>query len=221
MKNANWVAPDNGRLGYLYRSTQKSYSVPILMLHGWSGDEKVMWVLETTVPSKSLIVTVRAPLEIEFGGYQWIEGQEALDSSLDDYRPAVDALVLTVKNLQQRLKVDPADWIFMGFSQGAAAAMAYAATASLPQPAGLVVLAGFAPQGSVQSLRGIPLYWGHGTEDELIPIERARLNVERLREAGVDVDFCEAEVGHKVGVECTRGLKTWFEDNFPMAAAAS
>ncbi|MGD8822778.1 MAG: hypothetical protein PVG63_06725, partial [Anaerolineales bacterium] len=69
--------------------------------------------------------------------------------------------------------------------------------------------------------KGVPVYWGHGTEDELIPIEHARHDVERLRTAGVDVSFCEAEVGHKVGVECTRGLKTWFEDHFPSATAAA
>ena len=215
MKDATWVAPQDGRLGYLFRFKEHPASIPILMLHGWSGDEKVMWVLETTVPPTSLIVTVRAPLEIASGGYQWIEGQEALDTSLDDYRPAVDALVLTIKDLQRELSVDPSDWILMGFSQGAATALAYAATASLPPPAGLVLLAGFAPRGDIQSLRGVPVYWGHGTQDELIPIQHARKDVDRLAEAGLDISFCEADVGHKVGVECTRGLKTWFEDHFP------
>jgi phospholipase/carboxylesterase len=192
-----------------------------MMLHGWSGDEKVMWVLQTTVPSDSTIVTVRAPLPIPGGGYQWIDGRDALDSHMDDYRPAVDALVLTVNDLNRRLEIDPASWILMGFSQGAATALSYATTASLPQPAGLVLLAGFAPLGQVDGLRGIPVYWGHGTQDELISIDHARNNAERLLAAGVDVSFCEAEVGHKVGVECTRGLKSWFEDHFSIAAGSS
>lgn len=217
MKDSNWVAPQEGRLGYLYRPSEMPYSMPIMMLHGWSGDEKVMWVLETTVPPGSMIVTPRAPLEIAAGGYQWIEGGDALNSEIDDYRPAVDALVRTINDLTRRFGIDPASWILMGFSQGAATALAYAATASLPQPSGLVLLAGFAPLGRVSSLRGVPVYWGHGTEDELIPIEHARRDVDRLRAAGVDISFCEAQVGHKVGVECTRGLKTWFEDHFPIA----
>jgi phospholipase/carboxylesterase len=189
-----------------------------MMLHGWSGDEKVMWVLETTVPSGSTIVTLRAPLEIAGGGYQWLASRDALDSEMDDYRSAVDALVLTVNDLSSRFGIDPASWIFMGFSQGAATALAYATTASLPLPSGLVVLAGFAPLGRVKNLRGVPVYWGHGTQDELIPIEHARRDVDRLQASGVDVSFCEAEVGHKVGVECTRGLRTWFEDHFPFTA---
>jgi phospholipase/carboxylesterase len=191
------------------------------MLHGWSGDEKVMWVLETTVPLGSTIVTLRAPIEIAGGGYQWLAGRNALNSEMDDYRSAVDALVLTVNDLSRRFGIDPASWIFMGFSQGAATALAYATTASLPQPSGLVMLAGFAPLGRVTSLRGVPVYWGHGTQDELIPIEHARRNADRLQASGVDVSFCEAEVGHKVGVECTRGLKTWFADHFPSAVVPS
>lgn len=221
MNDSQWVAPQNGRLGYLIRAGVQPNSLPIMMLHGWSGDEKVMWVLQTTVPSGSTIVTPRAPLPISGGGYQWIRGRDALNSSFVDYRSAVDALVLTVNDLDKRMGIDPASWILMGFSQGAATALAYAANASIPLPAGLVILAGFAPLGPVERLKGVPLYWGHGTQDELISIDHARSDVERLRSEGVDVSFCEAEVGHKVGVECTRGLKTWFEDHFPFSPGST
>jgi hypothetical protein len=32
----------------------------------------------------------------------------------------------------------------------------------------------------------------------------------RLREAGLDVTYCESDVGHKLGADCLRGLKAWF-----------
>jgi predicted esterase len=118
-----------------------------MMLHGWSGDEKVMWVLETTVPSGSTIVTLRAPLEIAGGGYQWLASRDALDSEMDDYRSAVDALVLTVNDLSSRFGIDPASWIFMGFSQGAATALAYATMASSPSSTLGAMSTGFKPPG--------------------------------------------------------------------------
>jgi predicted esterase len=44
-----------------------------------------------------------------------------------------------------------------------------------------------------------------------VPVERARRDVEILRAASVDVAYCEAEVGHKLGIDCLHGLKTWLE----------
>jgi len=221
MAESVWIPAKDGRLGYLYKLGAGSNRLPIMMLHGWSGDEKVMWVLETTLPQGSTIVSPQAPLALSAGGYQWIHSRDALNSQMEDYLSAVLSLTATLEDLQRRFDTPPSEWILMGFSQGAAVALAYAATTTLAQPAGLVVLAGFVPQGQLNGLRNVPVYWGHGTQDELIPIEIAHRDLERLRQAGIDISFCEADVGHKVGVECTRGLKTWFEDHFPVAGRSN
>jgi phospholipase/carboxylesterase len=101
----------------------------------------------------------------------------------------------------------------MGFSQGAALAFAATFLGRL-QPAGIVSLAGFLPQGELKNVKDLPIYWGHGISDTLVPIERAREAVLMLKRAGADVVLCEAGVGHKVGLECTRGLKEWFLREF-------
>ena len=42
-------------------------------------------------------------------------------------------------------------------------------------------------------------------------VERARGDAERLRGSGAEIAFCESDVGHKLELECTRGLRFWLD----------
>jgi len=45
----------------------------------------------------------------------------------------------------------------------------------------------------------------HGTQDQLVPIDRARTSIELLEQAGAQVTYCEDEVGHKLSANaCVR-----------------
>ena len=61
-------------------------------------------------------------------------------------------------------------------------------------------------------LAGKHFFVAHGTQDNLVPVERARESIELLEQAGAQVTFCEAEVGHKVSADCLRGLESFFSD---------
>jgi phospholipase/carboxylesterase len=102
----------------------------------------------------------------------------------------------------------------IGFSQGAALANTLALLN--PERIGRVgVLAGFVPRGAESLVRERPLagksfFVAHGSLDELVRVEYARLSVELLEAAGANVTFCEEEVGHKIGAGCLRGLESFF-----------
>jgi predicted esterase len=104
----------------------------------------------------------------------------------------------------------------MGFSQGAALAFASTALGML-HTAALISLAGYVPEGDIHLLRGSHVFWGHGLRDDLVPIERARDDVARLGRVGAEVHYCEADIGHKLGVECARGLDTWLSEQFSLS----
>jgi phospholipase/carboxylesterase len=212
-----WVSAPAGGLGYRLREGVNKHVPPIVLLHGLSGDENVMWVLEGVLPAGGLVASPRGPYPLPQGGYRWKARSAGYRSSLSDFAPAIDALVRTVEDLEQRTGMDRRRLVLLGFSQGAGLAFASVALSAL-HPAGLVVLAGYVPEGDVRGLSGLQIYWGHGLRDDQIPIERARSDVERLRGAGVTVHFCEADVGHKLGVECARGLRTWMSGlySFPV-----
>ena len=59
-------------------------------------------------------------------------------------------------------------------------------------------------------LDGKPFFVAHGTQDELITVEQARDSIKLLEQAGAQVIFCEAEVGHKVSRDCLSALESFF-----------
>lgn len=205
----SYPAPPGG-VPFILRRASDPQSPAVLMLHGLHGDERVMWVLESVLPLGGLHIALRGVQPAAGGGFQWAEpaGERA---ALEDFQDAVQAISRTVEALETEQGISPEPFYLMGFSQGAAAAFACAASGAL-RPSGIIALAGFLPIGDVDGLQGVPIYWGHGVEDLLVPLTRALQGADRLRAAGAQVTFCEAQVGHKLGAACARGLREWFQD---------
>jgi phospholipase/carboxylesterase len=102
----------------------------------------------------------------------------------------------------------------IGFSQGAA--LAYTMAIMDPERVTTVAgLSGFLPDGAstwlgADRLKGLPVFIAHGIEDELVPIDRARISVSLLKEAGANVTYCEDDVGHKLSAKCFHGLEAFY-----------
>lgn len=82
----------------------------------------------------------------------------------------------------------------------------------------LAGLSGFMPDGTLnlikdRPLEGTPVFVAHGKQDELVPLERARLSVDVLQNAGAVVSYCEHEAGHKLNAACFRSMQVFFEQN--------
>jgi predicted esterase len=207
------LAGGGDHLVYRWQPADEPDSVPVILLHGHTGDETVMWVVTKALPTKGMIVAPRGLYLASEGGYSWTQAIRPGRGTLDDLAPSVLALSTLIDELEREAELDRTRMILVGFSQGAALAFAAAGDDRL-RPQGIVALAGFLPEGAQAHLSGMPVYWGHGTQDTRIPIEEARGDVERLWAAGARVEMCEADVGHRVGVECMRGLHQWWEAHF-------
>ena len=190
----------------------------MLILHGWTGDENSMWIFAHKFPENMWIVAPRAPHAAEGGGYSWRAlhpGTRGLPT-LSDLKPAADNLIRLVDNVSVSIGVDATQFDVAGFSQGGALTNVLA----LLYPQRIrkaVVLAGFMPGGvdnllAQRVLTDKPFFVAHGTQDDLVPLERAQQSIDLLKQAGARVTFCEAEVGHKVSADCLRGLETFFSD---------
>ena len=185
----------------------------LLMLHGFTGDENSMWVFARDLPSHYWIVAPRALHVAEPGGYSWRPPQDGTFGrpSLEQLRPAAEALVRLVDAYQLSAKIDARVFDLMGFSQGAAMSnlLAFLYPERIRKTG---ILAGFVPSGldelvAQRPLTGKPFFVAHGTKDETVPVERARASIEILEQAGAQVTYCEDEVGHKVSLTCLRALK--------------
>lgn len=189
----------------------------MLLLHGWTGDENSMWVFVRKFPADMWIAAPRAPHVAKEGGYSWraLQPETWGLPTVSDLRSAADSLIRLVDEVSTSIGVDASQFDVAGFSQGGALTNVLA----LLHPQRIrraAVLAGFMPGGvddllARHVLAGKQFFVAHGTQDSLIPVERARQSIELLEQAGAQVTFCEAEVGHKVSADCLRGLETFFK----------
>lgn len=186
----------------------------LLLLHGLTGDEDVMWIFTQRLARHYLTIAPRGLYSSSLGGYSWYHDQANDNPHVDDYRGAIDALL----DLLQPGDFPTADFSrlsIVGFSQGAALAYTYAALHA-DKVHSLAGLAGFAPGGFAgltggRPLQGKPVFVAHGSEDETVPVERARRSVELLEQAGAQVVYCEEAVGHKLGSSCFRSMEAFFD----------
>ena len=192
----------------------------MLLIHGHTGDENVMWIFAQNLSPAYWMVAPRAlyPSGAEQGGYSWSSRNTGLEdrSSLEQLRPSAESLLRIVDEYAASINIDASKIDVIGFSQGAA--MCSTLAFLYPQRIRKVgMLAGFVPTGleelvSQRPVEGKPFFVAHGTKDETVTIETARASVEVLEQAGAQVTFCEDNVGHKVSVNCLRALKTFFAE---------
>jgi phospholipase/carboxylesterase len=210
------IDSDKAPLAFRLRTPLDPDQAPVVMLHGLSGDEDSMWALESALPSDGIVVAPRGLHPQRQGGYAWNSMIQAWPPVVDEFSESVDRLEALLDWLEAEHSFERARMILMGFSNGAAMAFAAAMTPLSVQPAGIIVIAGHLPQGDLEPLRRIPIYWGHGSKDPFIPATIAHADVERLEQLGTQIQYCEADVGHKLGAECLGDLKDWFKTHFSL-----
>lgn len=193
----------------------------MLLLHGWTGDENSMWIFTRKFPDDLWIAAPRGLHSSDQGGYSWRPLHSLQDEdwglpTLSDLKPAADALIRLVDDLSASVNVDADKFEVAGFSQGGA--LVNVLTLLYPQRIHkAAVLSGFMPDGADdlidrRVLDGKQFFVAHGEQDELVPFERCQRSIELLEQAGAQVTFCDADVGHKLSVDCLRGLETFFRE---------
>jgi phospholipase/carboxylesterase len=189
----------------------------VWLFHGWMGDEDSMWIFASLLPEHFLILAPRAPLPSVKRGYTWYPDRQRGWPSVDTFLPAIAALTGLMESWPlQAPWADFERFRLAGFSQGAA--LAYAFALLHPQKVQAVAgLAGFLPKGAEAyadnpALKGLPVYVSHGTKDEMVPVAKAQEAVQFFHDIGAEVTFCESDVGHKLSVDCFKGLEAFFDE---------
>jgi len=213
---------------FRYRLAKKKPSRVLLLLHGWTGDERSMWQFTRNLPMDYLIIAPRAPYPAlaDKGGYSWREIKPGtwgsptlaeLEFSADKLLSLVDALARNDAGFG--LDSDKRAFVgfdTIGFSQGGALALTLAVL--YPKRVNNIgVLSGFVPPGVDALLRpalldGMRFFWAHGTKDEMIPFQRGVDAIKILKNAGADIHLCQAEIGHKVSKNCRDALKDFLRE---------
>lgn len=199
------------------RASQSASPRLLLLIHGWTGDENSMWVFTRGLSTDYWMIAPRAPHAADTNGYSWRLPQPASFGrpSLEMLRPAAEGLIRLVDEYSASTKLDARQFDLMGFSQGAA--MANTMALLHPERARKMgVLAGFVPSGfdeiiEQRPLTGKNIFVAHGTQDEMVPVDRARASIGLLEKAGARITYCEDEVGHKLSVDCLHALEDYLK----------
>jgi phospholipase/carboxylesterase len=193
----------------------------LVLLHGRGADELDLFpLLDYFDPERRLVgATPRAPLALPPGGWHWYAfvrvgfpdpetfgavypaAAEWLEAFLGDRGLAHDRLVLG------------------GFSQGAVMSYALGLGRGRPKPAALLAFSGFVPTVEGFELDLDPplprVAIGHGTYDQVIPVEWGRRARDLLMEAGAEVLYREYPLPHAIDPGFLAELRPWLASAVP------
>ena len=197
-----------------FQPAQSPESPVLLALHGWTGDENTMTIFTNRIGARYSRLLPRAPYPADGSGFSWVPPETIRPSRFEDLLPAANQIAGQWREwIAERGANPPNKLALIGFSQGAALAL----TLAISHPEIIdraAILAGFLPVGAPEMLPEqvslIRFFISHGTEDSIVPFDRAELTVARLQQTGANVHFCSAPVGHRISAGCFKELEEFF-----------
>ncbi len=209
--------PALGQAGLAHRALRPYTTGPhptAVLLHGYRGNEDVMWIFARALPPHWLIAAPRGIAQEGDGRFSWQPRAPREWPALEQFDTAVSAITQFIHALPGLYDADLRRIHLMGFSQGAAAALATA----VRQPGwiqAVASLAGFMPAPAQRTLRpdalqGLPVFMAAGRRDERVPPAIARASAQAVQAAGASLTYKEYDVGHKLNTQGMRDLRNWW-----------
>lgn len=179
----------------------------VFVLHGRGADEEDLLPIAQRFPDELAVVSLRAPDRL-MGGYTWYEldlsggGLHQSQPHPEEFRRSLDLVSESLDAAVDVYDLDPDRLGLFGFSQGAITSLS--TLLETPERVDWVValhgyLAASHADLEPDGVAGKPVFVGAGTQDQVIPVSRAKAAAERLEAVGADVTFGAYEAPHGVG----------------------
>ena len=194
----------------------------VLALHGWGASAHDLIGLAPILNrGEALVLSPQGPVGIRIPngpvGYGWYPLGEGAQGDPAEVTRASELVLAFLDAAQERYPIDPRKIVLLGFSQGGALAFdlalrdssRFAGMAGLSCWLSSQLAEQIQPESAHQSL---PVLLVHGTEDPMVPVERAREARQRLTALGVALTYREYEMGHEISVEALRDIVTWLDE---------
>jgi len=194
----------------------------ILLLHGWGASAHDLLGLAPFLHGgEALVLSPQGPVAFEIArgmlGYGWWPITQSREIDPSAFDAARQLLREFLDEACKRYPVDRRKLVVAGFSQGGV--MAYDLALSDPgRFAGLIALSSWLPEPidagipTQEEHRNFPALVIHGTQDPMIPVERAQESRKCLLARGVNVQYREFEMQHEVSPEALREVVLWLEE---------
>jgi phospholipase/carboxylesterase len=200
----------------------------LVLHHGRGADEHDLLTLADVLdPGARLhVVTPRAPLTLpDSPGHHWYTVPRVGYPDAETFHAARAALGELHDELWQRTRIAPERTVLGGFSMGAVMSYVMALSAERPAPAGVLAFSGFIPaiddwQPELATRTAVHVFIAHGRHDQVIDVGFARAAAERLRDAGLPVDYHESDAAHHIDPREIPSAGAWLKDTLARPAAA-
>ncbi len=209
---------------YILRQPQLKSKQPkaLLMLHGFGSHESDLFSLAHQLPDNLLIISARAPISLDFGGYAWYPIYiNAQNQKISDNQKAYEIVLHLsefIDYLIEKHNIDPNHFNLLGFSQGAI--LSYALALNYPQKINRVIsLSGYINEDIMPlneddtRYKHLNFFVSHGIYDDVIPVEWARKTPPYLTERHIQHTYKEYPMGHEVSFECMQDVSHWIQHN--------
>lgn len=191
----------------------------LLLLHGYGSHELDLFSFASILNQNYFIVSARAPISLGFGGFAWFD--ISIDNGLkirdyDQARSSMAQIEKFILEIQDAYGVNTSYTDLLGFSQGCM--MSYALAFNDPtRYRNIMALSGYVIKDLVPEkykqldLKNLDFFVSHGSIDDVLPIEGARLSVGMLEQMNVSHQFREYPIGHGVSPENLSDLQKWLQ----------
>ena len=217
------MSENNLALKHLVREPVEGGRTPpplLLLLHGVGSNEDDLFGLAPYLDGRFLIVSARAPVALEYGGYGWFSidfTPRGMVADLAQAKKSLGMLTGFIDGLVNAYGADSHRVYLAGFSQGAMMSLALLLTCP-EKLAGVVAMSGRLPVNELErepdreSLRDKPVMVTHGLYDPVLPIENGRMARDYLGRLPVALTYREYPMAHEVSAESLREVTRWLTD---------
>ena len=207
-------------LKYLAQATTDSNPQPlVIFLHGYGSNEQDLFDIKDDLPASYTYLSVRAPLVMEAGSYQWFrkKGEGAYNGETDDLKSSGQLLLDFIAQAAKKYHTEPEKVFLVGFSQGAI--MSYEVALRHPEAVGgIAALSGrilpvlrseLKPDEKRQKLA---IFIGHGTADKRLPYVDGTDADSLLQSLSLKPVFhAYPGVGHSISATEMQDLSAWLQ----------
>ena len=202
-------------------SVHKKNIPTIIMLHGFGSDENDLFSFSNELPEEYMIISLKAPIPMQPYGNAWYHIYiDHPNGKFSDDEQAIESRELIVKCIDEiihKYQADKDNITLLGFSQGTI--LSYAVALSYPQKVKNVIgLSGYINKDIIKEgyekndFSKLKVYSSHGSVDQVIPVDWARLNKPFLESLNIDCSYSEFPVGHGVAPQNFYEFKEWLQE---------
>jgi phospholipase/carboxylesterase len=209
-------------LPYLVREPSVKTDKPpvLILLHGYGSNEADLFGLQAQLPAQFLVVSVRAPIAMGAGSFQWFRMETVngvMQGNPEDLKSSREKIKALIPEVTAKYKADPKQVYLCGFSQGGM--MCYEVGLTSPE-----LLKGIAPLSgkifeslkalvkSSAALKALRIFIGHGDADTRVAYTYATEADAYLKKLGLSPALHSYKgLQHSISEIELKELRLWLE----------